>query len=82
MLHVPESLTLVFHHFFLPVRDILGALALFLQALGGIDAVWFGHGERFFDGRDKAEEQHTGRHDANDKDENSFKIFHGTDSIR
>ncbi|HBO97925.1 MAG TPA: hypothetical protein DE315_05480 [Candidatus Omnitrophica bacterium] len=82
MLHVPESLALIFHHPFLAAQNVLGPLLLFLQALGGIDFFRLGHGKRFFDGRDEAKEQQAGRHGTNDKDNNAFKIFHVNHSIK
>lgn len=81
-MHVPEPLTLVVHQSFLPVDDVLGTSALFLQALGGIDLLRLGHGERFLDGGDESPEQQTGDSDTENEDQYSFRIFHRRHSIK
>ena len=82
LLHVAKSLTLVFHQSFLFVQGVLGPLALFLQAFGGINRLGGGYGERFFDGRDEAPDQQRGHYGADHVKNYSFRIFHNNHSIK
>lgn len=72
---------LVFHQSLLIFRDVFGSPVLFLQGFGGINLLRLWDREGFLDGRGDAPEQEAGRHDADNKNENSFGIFHDTHSI-
>ena len=76
-LKITDPLFLILDEPFLAISDILGVTSLFAEQIGGINGFFLRiYGEGFSYRRGHAPKQSAGHKDAQNEDDQTFRIFH------